>query len=71
MKEPHRPQAYTGSPEAYVRHCTDDELKDKELVAKMTRGLHWEPEPERFLFWAERELAWRREHGVGFGWHKL
>lgn len=60
-----------GSPEAYVQHCTDLELQDKKLVAQMTRGLHWKPEPERFLAAAERELAWRKEQGVVFGWVKL
>lgn len=61
----------TGSPEAYVARCTDLELQDKDRVAKMTRGLHWEPEPERFLAAAERELEWRRENGVSFGWFKV
>lgn len=67
---PHRPSASVGSPEAWVRGCTDLELQDKERVAKMTRGLHWEPEPERFLAAAEAELKWRRENGVAFGWHR-
>lgn len=71
IPDPHAGRwASVGSPEAYVQHCTDLELQDKERVAKMTRGLHWEPEPERFLAAAERELEWRKEQGVVFGWVK-
>jgi len=71
VREPERKRASIGSPEDYVRRCTDEELMDKEHVARMTRGLHWDPEPERFLRAAELELEWRCEQGVGFGWHKL
>lgn len=69
--ESRRRQLSTGSPEAWVHTCTDLELQDKERVAKMTRGLHWEPEPERFLAAAEAELEWRRENGLVFGWVQL
>lgn len=75
MKLIHRPITLrvpsTGSPEDHVRGRTNLELEDKELVAGMTRGLGWDPEPERFLAAAEHELAERKEHGVAFGWVEL
>lgn len=70
IPEPSRRRATIGSPEEYVRQFTDLQLQDRDLVTRMTRGLHWEPEPERFLAAAEDELAWRREQGVSFGWHR-
>ena len=65
---PKRRSASCGSPEEYVRQFTDRVLQDKERVARMTRGLRWDPEPKRFLAAAERELEWRKENGVAFGW---
>lgn len=71
IENPSRPQAWTGSPEAYVRKLTDLQLQDKDLVAGLTRGLGWSPEPEAFLAAAKHELAWRRENGVMFGWIRV
>lgn len=65
---PNRPQPSTGSPEALVRELTDLQLESSELVAELTRGVHWSPEPERFARAAAAELASRRELGVAFGW---
>ena len=66
----HQRQTSTGGPEAYVSRLTDAELRDTEKVRRMTRGLHWEPEPERFEAAAKAELAWRAEHGLEFGWRR-
>jgi len=68
ISEPDRPRASVGSPEDYVRGMPDLVLRDAEVVSRMTRGLSWAPEPERFLAAAKRELAWRAEQGVVFGW---
>lgn len=70
VEQPSRPQASTGSPEALVRTLTDLQLRDRDLVSRLTRGLHWDPEPERFIAAASAELKWRRENGVVFGWVK-
>lgn len=73
MQEIDRPdnnRGAAGSPEHYVIQFPDLVLKDKALVASMTRGLGWATEPERFLAAAEAELAWRVEQGVTFGWFK-
>lgn len=70
IPDPVRPPATVGSPEALVRNLTDLDLQNKRLVASLTRGLHWEPEPERFARAAAAELEWRRENGVAFGWVK-
>lgn len=68
-----RRRASVGSPQALVETLTDLdlELADRELVAELTRGLHWDHEPERFQRAAQAELAWRREQGVAFGWVKV
>lgn len=66
-----RRSAWTGSPEAYVQKLTDLQLMDADLVAGLTRGLGWEPEPEAFLRAAANELTWRRENGVAFGWVRV
>lgn len=71
IQTPNRPQASTGSPEAYVRGFTDLQLQDKEFVSNLTRGLGWDREPERFLAAAKHELEWRRENGVMFGWVRI
>lgn len=68
---PERRRATVGSPEDYVRGFTDLELQNTELVSKMTRGLGWPPEPQRFLVAAAFELEWRRENGVAFGWVRV
>ena len=68
---PTRRRATVGSPEALVQTLTDLELRDRALVAGLTRGLGWHPEPERFLRAAKAELEWRRENGVAFGWHRV
>lgn len=70
IPEPARSPASTGSPEALVRTLTDLELRDEELVAGLTRGLLWDREPERFLACAKRELEWRAEQCVSFGWSR-
>lgn len=71
IPEPERRRATTGSPEQIVRSMTDLELQDDDRVSKMTRGLGWDPEPEAFRAVAKRELAWRRQQGVAFGWHRV
>lgn len=70
IPEPDRQRATVGSPEDYVRNIPDLILEDQVAVADMRRGLGWSPEPERFLSAAERELEWRKENGVAFGWFR-
>lgn len=67
---PERTAATTGSPEDHVRHLTDLQLQDVELVSDLRRGLGWDPEPERYKRAAAFELQWRKENKVSFGWVK-
>ncbi len=67
----HQLRTSVGSPEAVVSRLTDEELRDTESVRRMTRGLSWTPEPERFEDAAKRELEWRAENGLAFGWRRV